>query len=110
MSGLREAIDAMINEKGISLELVLDTIEQTLKATYKNKFKTDENAVVTFSDDYNSVELASKRLVVDDDDFEDDVLQIPLSEAMELTDDAEVGDELLISIDPKTFNRGQVQT
>ena len=110
MSELRSAIDLMMKEKGIPLELVLDTIEQALKATYKNKFKTDENAVVTFSDDYNSVELASKKLVVDDDDFEDDVLQIPLSEAQELTDDAEVGDELLISIDPKSFNRGQVMT
>lgn len=110
MSELRDAIDAMVNEKGISLELVLDTIEQTLKATYKNKFHTDENAVVTFADDYSSVELASKKTVVADDDFEDDVMQISLSDALELTDEAEVGDELLISIDPKTFNRGQVQT
>lgn len=107
---LRSAIDLMVKEKGIPVELVLDTIEQTLKATYKNKYKTDENAVVTFSENYESVELASRKLVVDDDDFEDDVLQIPLSEAKELNDDAEIGDELLITIDPKTFNRGQVQT
>ena len=110
MSELRDAIDSMVNEKGIPLELVLDTIEQPLKATYKNKFKTDENAVVTFADDYSSVELAQKKTVVDDDDFEDDVLQIPLSDALEMSDEAEVGDEILIQIDPKTFNRGQVQT
>lgn len=110
MSELKEAIDSMVNEKGIPLELVLKTIEQTLKATYKNKFKTDENAVVTFADDYSSVELAQKKVVVDDDEFENDVLEIPLSEAQELADDIEVGDDLLISIDPKTFNRAQVQT
>ncbi len=110
MSELRDAIDAMVNEKGISLELVKDTIEQTLKATYKNKFHTDENAVVTFADDYSSVELASRKTVVADEDFSDDVMEISLSDALELTDEAEVGDELLISIDPKTFNRGQIQT
>lgn len=110
MSEFKDAIDAMVNEKGIPLELVLKTIEQTLKATYKNKFKTDENAVVTFADDYSSVELAQNKVVVADDDFEDDVLEISLSEALEISDDVEVGDNLLITIDPKTFNRAQVQT
>ncbi|MCQ2398306.1 MAG: transcription termination factor NusA [Sphaerochaetaceae bacterium] len=110
MSELKEAIDLMVHEKGISQELVLDTIRQTLLATYKNKYKTDENAVVTFAEDLSSVELASKKKVVSDEDFEDDVLEIPLSEALELSEEAEIGDELLISIDPKTFNRGQVQT
>lgn len=110
MSELRDAINAMVNDNGIPVEKVKDIITQTLKATYKNKFRTDENAVVTFADDLSSVELAQKKVVVEDDDFDNDVLQIPLSEALELSDEAEVGDELLFPIDPKTFNRGQVQT
>ena len=110
MSEFKEAIDAMVNEKGMTLEMVLDTIEQALKATYKNKFRTDENAVVTFAEDYSSVELAQRKTVVEDDELEDDVLQISLSEALEIEQEAEVGDELLIPIDPKTFNRAQVQT
>lgn len=110
MSEFRDAIDAMVNEKGIPQELVLSTIEQTLKAAYKNKFKTDENAVVTFAEDLSYVELASRKTVVEDDDWDGSVLTIPLSEALEMNDEAEVGDELLEVIDPKTFNRSTVQT
>lgn len=110
MSEFKEAVEAMINEKGMTKELVLETIEQTLKATFKNKFKTDENAVVTFADDLSYFELFARRTVVDDDDYDGNELEIPLSEALEENDEAEVGDELLIKIDPKTFNRSSVQT
>ena len=110
MSELSEAIRLMVEDKGISQELVLDTIRQTLLATYRRKYGTDENAVVTFADDLSTVELASRKVVVDDDDFDDEVTQITLSEAQELSSEAEVGDELLIPIDPKSFDRISVQT
>jgi len=110
MSEFKEAVEAMMNEKGMTRELVLETIEQTLKATFKNKYKTDENAVVTFADDLSSFDLSARRTVVDDDDYDGNFLEIPLSEALEITDEAEIGDELLIPIDPRTFNRSSVQT
>jgi N utilization substance protein A len=100
----------MVEEKGISKELVLDTIRQTLLATYRRKFGTDDNAVVTFADDLSSVELASRKTVVDEDNYYDEVREIPLDEAQELSDEAEIGDELLIPIDPKSFDRISVQT
>ena len=111
MSELSDAIRTMVEEKGISQDLVLDTIRQTLLATYRRKFGTDDNAVVTFADDLSSVELAARKVVVDDDDFEDPVAQIDLSTAQEeYGSEAEVGDELLIPIDPKSFDRISVQT
>ncbi len=111
MSEFKEAVEAMINEKGLSRELVLDIVRQSLLASYKNKFKTDENAVVTFADDLSSFELSARRTVVDDDEYyADDFTEISLSEALKFTDEAEVGDELLIPIDPKTFSTSTVQT
>ncbi len=110
MSELSDAIRTMVEEKGISQDLVLDTIRQTLLATYRRKFGTDDNAVVTFADDFSSVELASRKVVVDDNDFDDPVTEIPLSEAQEFGAEAEIGDELLIPIDPKSFDRISVQT
>lgn len=110
MSELSEAIRSMVEEKGISQELVLDTIKQTLLATYRRKFGTDENAVVTFAEDLSSVELASRKIVVDEDNYYDEVTEIPLDEAQELSKEAEIGDELLIPIDPKSFDRISVQT
>jgi len=110
MSELSDAIRSMVEEKGISQELVLDTIKQTLLATYRRKFGTDENAVVTFAEDLSSVELASRKVVVDEDNYYDEVTEIPLDEAQELSEEAEIGDELLIPIDPKSFDRISVQT
>ncbi len=110
MSELSDAIKSMVEEKGISQELVLDTIKQTLLATYRRKFGTDENAVVTFAEDLSSVELASRKVVVDEDNYYDEVTEIPLDEAQELSEEAEIGDELLIPIDPKSFDRISVQT
>ena len=110
MSELSEAIRSMVEEKGISQELVLDTIRQTLLATYRRKFGTDENAEVTFAEDLSSVELAARKVVVDEDNYYHEATEIPLDEARELVEDAEIGDELLIPIDPKTFDRISVQT
>ncbi len=39
-----DAIRSMVAEKNISEELVISTIEDILRAAYKRKFGTDENA------------------------------------------------------------------
>ena len=110
MSELSEAIRSMVEEKGISVDLVKDTIRQMLLASYKRKFNTDENAEVTFADDLSSVELSARKVVVDEDNYYHEATEIPLDEARELVEGVEVGDELLIPIDPKTFDRISVQT
>ncbi|MCX7787756.1 MAG: transcription termination factor NusA [Spirochaetes bacterium] len=109
-SDLADAIRMLVQEKGISEELVLKTIEDFLLAAYKKKFGTMENAVVRFSEDGSEVTVFAKKRIVKDDEVEDPVLEIGLSEARELAEDCEVGDELLIEISPKEFDRVAVQT
>ncbi|MEM5947814.1 transcription termination factor NusA [Spirochaetia bacterium 38H-sp] len=106
---LSEAMQSLMHERGLSEELVKKTVEDFLIAAYKKHFGTAENVIVEFSDDGYQVSLFSKKIVVDDDDFDDDVTQIPLTEAKELTAEAEAGDEIILEIDPKTFDRGSVQ-
>lgn len=105
-----DAIRAMVAEKNISEELVITTIEDILRAAFKRKFGTDENAVIQFSEDFNSVEMASRRLVVDDDNWYNEVTEIPYSEAIALHEGATIGDELLIPVDLKEFDRISVQS
>ncbi|HOE84666.1 MAG TPA: transcription termination factor NusA [Sphaerochaeta sp.] len=105
-----DAIRSMVAEKNISEELVISTIEDILKAAYKRKFGTDENAVIEFSDDYQSVELFSRRKIVDDDEWYNEITEIPLSDAVKIHEDGEIGDELLISVDLKEFDRISVQS
>jgi len=107
-SQMAEAIRQLIQDKGYSEEAVLRTIENTLKAAYKRKFGTNANAVVKFSDDKSDVLLYSRKTIVDG--VYDPVTEIELEEALELSPDCEVGDEIDIPIDPKEFDRSVVQT
>jgi N utilization substance protein A len=107
---LGDAIRNLVNERGISEDLVLETIRGLLLAAYKRKFGSSDNAVVQFNEEHDNVQLFAKKMIVEDDDFDDEFDEISLSEARELHEECEVGDELMIPIDPKTFDRISVQS
>lgn len=107
-SQLAEAIRQLTQDKGISEDSVLRTIENMLKAAYKRKFGTCDNAVVKFTDDLSDVEIYSRKVIVDG--VYDPVTEIELEEALALSPDCEVGDEIDIMVDPKEFDRSAVQT
>jgi N utilization substance protein A len=104
---MSEAIRQLIQDRGISEELILKTIENTLLAAYKRRYGNADNAVVRFTDDKEVSIYARKKIV---DGVYDPVAEIDLDEARELNPDAEVGDELLIEVDPKDFDRISVQS
>ncbi len=105
-SEMAEAIRQLIYEKGISEELVLKTVEDSLMAAYKKRFGTSENAVVRFKDDYEGVEILARKTIVEE--LDDPVLEIELSEAKQWSDEAEVGDILELPIDPREFDLQEV--
>ncbi|MFO8043163.1 MAG: NusA N-terminal domain-containing protein, partial [Alkalispirochaeta sp.] len=107
-AGLADAIRAVVQDKGISEELLMKVIEEFLYAAYKRKFGHADNAVVQFTDDGSEVTLFSQKRIVNE--VEDPVTEIPLSEALELDEECEVGDELLIEINPQEFDRVAIQT
>jgi transcription termination/antitermination protein NusA len=106
--GLADAIRAVVQDKGISEDLLIKVIEEFLMAAYKRKFGHSDNAVVQFTDDGNEVTLFAQKVIVQD--VEDPVTEIALSEALELNEECEVGDELLIEIDPQEFDRVAIQS
>lgn len=103
MSEMAEAIRALALDKGISEDLVKRTIENSIKAAYKKAYGTDENCIVKFADDLSDVTVYARKLVVDG--VYDPHLEIELEDAKKLSDEAEVGDEIDIVIDPKDFGR-----
>lgn len=107
-SGLADAIKALVQDRGISEELVKKTIEDFLFAAYKRKFGTDENAVVKFTEDDTEVAIYARKNIVAE--VEDPVFEILLKDALLENDESEIGDELLIYIDPTGFDRGAVQS
>jgi N utilization substance protein A len=107
-SGLADAIKALVQDKGISEELVKKTIEDFMFAAYKRKFGTAENAVVKFNDDDTEVFIYARKTIVAD--VEDSVFEILLKDALLENDESEIGDEIDIEIDPSGFDRGAVQS
>jgi N utilization substance protein A len=107
-SNMSDAIKQLIQERGISEDLVRKTIEESLLAAYKNKYGSMDNAVVRFSDDGSEVTVFSRKKIVEE--LEDPVREISLEDAVEYNEESEIGDELLIEVSPKEFDRSAVQS
>ncbi len=107
-SELNDAIRLLVQERGISEDLIRRTIEEFLLAAYKKRFGTSDNAVVQFSEEDGEVTLFARKEIVDE--VYDPVSEIELAEAKEYDEEAEIGDELLIEINPQEFDRVAVQS
>jgi len=96
-----ESIKSFTQEKGLDGDLIFYVVEQALKAAYKKEYGTDSNLTVKVSE--GSVSMFVKRRVVRN--VRDRGTEISLKEASKYTEEAEVGDELTIEIDPKDLKR-----
>ena len=106
MSEMADAIRELTQDKGFSLDSVKQTIENTLRAAYKRTFGTSDNCIVTFADDMSDVTVASRKTIVDG--VYDPVTEIELEDAKQLSEECELGDEIDIIVDPKSFDRSAV--
>jgi len=107
---MSQVIRQINQDRGIPEELILRTIEETLRAAYKHRFGNAENAVVRFDDDNMEVSIFAQKKIVEQDGVYDPVTEIDLAEARELNPEADVGDEILVELDPKQFDRIAVQS
>ena len=105
---LGAAIRLLVQDSGITEDLVRRTVEEFLLAAYKKKYGTADNAVVRFSEDGSDVTLYAQRKIVED--VYDPVSEVALEDALAYNADCEIGDELLIEISPAEFDRVAVQS
>ena len=107
---MSQAIRQLNQDRGIPEELILRTIEDTLITAYKHRFGSADNAVVKFDEENLEVSIFAQKKIVEQDGVYDPVTEIDLLDARELNPEAEVGDEILVEIDPKQFDRIAVQS
>lgn len=105
---MKEAVEQLKQERGMSEELVKKTIEDMIKAAYKRRYRSNENLRVDFADDLSSVHVYLTKEVVDG--VYDPSLEIEYEEAKELYPDVKVGETVDIEVDPKNFDRASVLT
>ena len=108
MSEMADAIRELVTDKGISEDSIRQTIENTIKAAYKRTYGTSDNCIVKFADDMSDVSVYSRKTIVDG--VYAPAVEIELEEALKMSDECEVGDEIDILVDPKDFARSAVNT
>ena len=117
-----KALDHITEEKGISKDVVFDSMELSLATAYKKNFGSKTNVEVKIDRETGSIKVFAYYVVVDDIDFgsettdeDGNIVKIPpeinldaqvtLDDAKELDPEAKVGDTIYKEITPDDFGR-----
>lgn len=100
---LMEALDILEKEKEISKETLFEAIENSLITACKNHFGKADNVKVEIDRETCDFLCYAEKEVVEE--VEDDVLQISLEDAQEISKKAQLGDILHVEIKSKEFGR-----
>lgn len=104
------ALNEIVETKGIDKEILIDTIEQALLTAYKKNFGQARNVEVEFDRENGDIRVYSTRTVVDESDYYDSFLEIELSEARKISPSYEIGDVIRNEVTPSNFGRIAAQT
>ena len=94
--------------KNIDKSTMIGVLEDVFRHALQKQYGTDENFDVIINPEKGDLEIWRNRQVVADEDFEDEVSQISLSEVKKLDSSYEVGDEYTDAIGFESFGRRAV--
>ena len=91
--------------KSIDRATMMSVLEEVFRATLIKIHGTDENYDIIINVDKGDFEIWRNREVVEDADFEDPNTEIPLSEALKIDEDYEVGEDVTDEVKVEDFGR-----
>ncbi len=91
--------------KSIDRTTLISVMEESFRSVIAKMFGSDDNYDVIINPDKGDFEIYRNRTVVEDDEFEDDNLEIKLSDAKKIDEDYEVGEEVTDTVDFMSFGR-----
>lgn len=94
--------------KNIDPATMQGVLEDVLSNALIKKFDTDENFDIIVNIERGDIEIWRNRVVVADEDFEDEATEIPLSEALKIDDDYEVEEEVVDEFKLEEFGRRSI--
>jgi len=103
--GLVESFSDFKETKNIDRVTMMSIMEEVFRNIIIKRYGTDENIDFIINTDRGDLEIWRRRVIVNDDDFEDEVLEIPYSEAVKIEPDFEVGEEVSDQISMDDFGR-----
>ncbi|MBN2518956.1 MAG: transcription termination/antitermination protein NusA [Bacteroidales bacterium] len=91
--------------KNIDRATMMSVLEDVFRGLLKKRFGTDENFDIIINIDKGDFEIWRNREVVEDGKVEDENIQIPLSEAVKIDTDYEIGEEVTDEVKLADFGR-----
>jgi len=105
-SALYQSIELLSREKGIEPSIVVGAVEEAIALATRKYYKTQENMRGELNKDTGEITAyIYKTVVADEDEIEDPVNQITLTEAQEMAPDVEVGSEIRLYRDTSPLGR-----
>ena len=108
ISELKRVIEQVSREKGLDPEVLIKTLEEAVKTAARKKLGPDYDLEVNFSDETGEIEVFEFKEVVEK--VTNEHLQVSMKEAQELDPESEIGDSLVMKMDPDTFGRIAAQS
>lgn len=91
---LIESFSEFKDDKLIDRVTLMAILEEVFRSALKKKYGSDDNFDIIINPDKGDMEIWRNRVVVEDDEVEDDNEQISLTEARKIEPDFEVGEEV----------------
>lgn len=94
--------------KNIDRETMMIILEDVFKHMLTKQFGSADNFDIIVNIDKGDLEIWRNRIIVEDDAVEDENMEVPLSEAIKIEPDFEVGEELSEEIKLLSFGRREI--
>lgn len=100
---LLSAIEYLSKEKGVTADVICDSLEAVLITAYKKEYDGNPNATVRLDRLTGDYSIVSPKTVVAE--VADEENEISLEDARDIDKGYEEGDEILVDVTPKNFGR-----
>jgi N utilization substance protein A len=98
------------DDKNIDRITLMGLLEQSFRALLIKQYGSDENFDIVVNANKGDLQIFHNKIVVEDGSIEDEDTQIEISEALNIEDDFEIGDEVAIEKKIEDFGRRAIQT
>lgn len=91
---LKKAIDQISKDKGLDRDMLIDTLEEAVRASVLRRFSDDIDVEVTYNDETGEIEVYQFKIVVEDGDVANEDTQIALADAQAHDPSVQLDDEV----------------
>lgn len=106
--GLFDTFKEFTEEKHIDRTTLVNVIEDSFRSVLQKQYGTDENYSFIVNPDNGDFEIYRSRIVVKDEDLQDENTEISETEAHKIDEDFEIGEEVAEKVDFREFGRRSI--